>query len=169
VAGTRVARVGTLRYAVTPTHEHWHLLPFELYELRRAADGALVGEARKTGFCLTDSRRARGGARAAYASRCGLGRPDAVRLGEGISAGWSDIYGPEREGQFFDVTDVPAGRYALVNRVNAGRAIRESSYADDLAATLFDLSWPAGPDAPPATSVVGACTGTAQCGAMGVR
>jgi hypothetical protein len=169
VGGARVARVGSLRYVVDPTHEHWHLRPFERFELRRAADGALVGAARKAGFCLTDSRRVRPNLPGLYRARCGLKRPDALRLREGISAGWADVYGPEREGQFVDVTGVPAGRYALVNRVDGDGRMRETSYADDVAATFFDLSWPDGATAAPALSVVGVCLGVAQCVADGIR
>lgn len=163
--GKRVARVGTLRFVSDPTHAHWHLLPFETYELRTVPGGGLIGEARKTGFCLNDAKRLRAGARALHRNRCGLEQPNLLRLVQGISPGWADVYEPQREGQFVDVTGVPAGRYAVVNRTNPGRAIRETSYVDNVAATLIDLTWP---DGKPAVSVAGVCLGTAACGAAGV-
>jgi hypothetical protein len=162
--GKRVARVGTLHYNVDPTHSHWHLLPFETYELRALPSGALVGKARKTGFCLNDSRPVTEGAESLHRTRCGLDQPNLLRLVQGISAGWADVYDPQREGQFVDITRAPAGRYAVVNRVNPSRAIRETSYADNVAATLIDLSWP---DGKPLVSVAGVCLGAADCRAAG--
>ena len=165
--GRRVARVGTLHFNIDPTHSHWHLLPFETYELRALPGGALVGTAQKSGFCLNDAKRVQPGARSLHRTRCGLEQPDLLRLVEGISPGWADVYEPHREGQFVDITGAPAGRYAVVNRVNPGRKIRETSYADNVAATLIDLSWP---DGAPLVSVAGVCLGTADCreaGALG--
>ena len=49
-----VSRVGRLAYEPHPPHFHWHLEPYEAYELRRASDGTLVGRDRKSGFCLLD-------------------------------------------------------------------------------------------------------------------
>lgn len=166
VGGRRAGRVGTLRYVTDPTHSHWHLLPFELYELRRLPDGALVGTARKTGFCLNDSNRLVEGARRGFPARCGIEKPGLLRLREGISPGWADVYPPDREGQFVDVSDVPTGRYAVVNRVNVGRKIRESVYGDNVAATIFDLTVDGGR---PEISVAGVCLGSARCAAAGIR
>jgi hypothetical protein len=131
--GKRLARVGTLHFNVDPTHSHWHLLPFETYEVRALPNGALVGTARKTGFCLNDSKRVTAGARSQHRTRCGLEQPKLLQLVQGISTGWADVYDPQREGQYVDITAAPAGRYAVVNRVNPGRAIRETSYTDNVA------------------------------------
>ena len=38
----RVPGVGRLRYNVNPSHSHWHLLPFERYELRTLAGAQIV-------------------------------------------------------------------------------------------------------------------------------
>src|SRR3954451_20155281 len=46
--------VGRLRYVRSPDHQHWHLLHFERYELRRAGSGHVLMGDRKTGFCLGD-------------------------------------------------------------------------------------------------------------------
>jgi hypothetical protein len=163
---TRLGRVGTIRFEANLTHHHWHLLPFEAYELRRAGDGALVTTARKAGFCLTDTRRLNGTRKAKHTAFCGKNRPDLLLIGEGISPGWGDLYGPEREGQFVDVTGLPAGGYLVVNRVNAGRAIRETRYDDDVAATAFDLEWPDGLSGEPTFTITGTCTGAAVCATL---
>src|SRR3954453_4258162 len=46
-----VRGAGRLRYVKSPDHQHWHLLRFDRYELRRPGGGAVVKD-RKTGFCL---------------------------------------------------------------------------------------------------------------------
>jgi dipeptidyl aminopeptidase/acylaminoacyl peptidase len=46
--------VGRLRFTPQPPHYHWHFVPFESYELRRASDYALVARDRKAAFCLAD-------------------------------------------------------------------------------------------------------------------
>src|SRR5919204_6657744 len=51
---TLVQGIGKLRYVVSETHSHWHVLYFDRYELRRAHGYALVKPDRKTGFCLGD-------------------------------------------------------------------------------------------------------------------
>ena len=51
---TSVPGVGSLRYVVDPTHQHWHLTPFMRYELRRARDFRLARPDAKSGFCLGD-------------------------------------------------------------------------------------------------------------------
>ena len=46
---------GELRYVHSETHQHWHLLGFERYELRRPGDDRTsLRSDRKTGFCLGD-------------------------------------------------------------------------------------------------------------------
>jgi hypothetical protein len=77
--------VGRLRYVQSPDHEHWHLLDFERYELRRVGGTRRVTD-RKTGFCLGDRYRTRGRALPAeppaprYTSRCGLGATGRLQL-----------------------------------------------------------------------------------------
>ena len=51
---TVVPGVGQLRYVRSPDHQHWHLLGFDRYELRRAGSTGAVVSDRKTGFCLGD-------------------------------------------------------------------------------------------------------------------
>ena len=48
------ARSDGLAYEPHPPHHHWHLQPYERYELRRAGDDAFVARDTKSGFCLLD-------------------------------------------------------------------------------------------------------------------
>ncbi|MGI8606371.1 MAG: lysyl oxidase family protein [Gaiellaceae bacterium] len=153
---------GQLRYVHSETHSHWHLLGFERYALRRASDGRLVAPDRKTGFCLGDRYRmarrpATAPPKAVWVGECGRSRTHLLRLRQGISPGHGDDYVPALEGQFLDLTGVPAGRYVLVHRVNAERSIREWSYANNAASVLLDLRGHT-------VRVLARCPGAATCG-----
>jgi Lysyl oxidase len=156
--------LGAMRYVRSETHEHWHLLDFERYELRDARSGALLRPARKTGFCLGDRyetsptlRLAGEPPAPAYTGECGRGAPRRLRLEEGISVGWGDDYVPELEGQSIDVTAIPDGRYLLVHRVNPERALVEASYGNNVASVLLELRGRA-------LTVLARCPNTDRCG-----
>jgi Lysyl oxidase len=157
-----------LEFVVSETHQHWHLLEFERYELRTLA-GKQIGRDRKTGFCLGDRYDARGKVRipgepprAVWTHNCAKNQPERLRILQGISPGYGDDYVPNLEGQFVDVTDVPAGRYLLVHRVNADGDLHESNYENNAASVLFELTRPAG--VPPKVRVLAECPGSASCG-----
>jgi Lysyl oxidase len=135
-----------LRFVVSETHRHWHLLGFERYELR-TVDEKTVGRDRKTGFCLGDRYDADSGSRipgepprAVWTQECGRGQAGRLRLLEGLSPGFGDDYVPLLEGQFIDVTGLPPGRYVLVHHANPARDLRESSYANNAASALLELA-----------------------------
>ena len=156
-----------LRYVHSSDHSHWHLLAFMRYELR-STDGAHVLRDRKTGFCLGDRYRPSIEAlnrelTARFSDRCGKGAPRLRRIREGISVGWGDNYVAHLEGQEFDITTLPGGRYVLVHSVNRARDLRESDYRDNTASLAFDLSWPRGRKLPPRIDVVARCPGTGTC------
>jgi hypothetical protein len=162
--------VGTLAYVQDPTHEHWHLLPFMSYELRRASTFRLVVPDAKTGFCLGDRvdanpRKRLPGEPAApvFNTDCSLGDRSILAIEEGISVGWADVYHAWRDGQHLDVTGLPAGRYVLVHRVNATRSLLESSYRNNASSVLLRLSWPDGPFGAPTVRVLARCPETARC------
>ena len=155
-----------LRYVRSPTHAHWHLLGFMRYELR--GDRGTLRD-RKTGFCLGDRYRLglellRAERSARYVDECGKSRPDLEELRVGISVGWGDDYAPHLEGQEFDVSTLPEGRYVLVHRVNPGRLLVESDYGDNVSSLAFVLSWPDGRERPPRVEVIARCADTAACG-----
>jgi Lysyl oxidase len=137
---------GEIRYVTSERHEHWHLLGFETYELRRAADGTLVQPDAKTGFCLGDRYKTPGRDepagtpdRPVWTEECGRGEPGLLAVREGISPGYGDDYDAGLEGQFLDVTNVPAGRYLLVHRANPERVLEEGDYANNAASVLIQL------------------------------
>ena len=135
-----------LRYVASETHEHWHLLGFEHYELRRVTDGKLVVPDRKTGFCLGDRFDAprelpKEPPQAVWTQECGRGGRGLLSVQEGISPGYGDDYVPALEGQYVVLDGVPAGRYRLVHRANPARALRESDYSNNSASVLLEISW----------------------------
>jgi hypothetical protein len=93
-------------FEFSPCHEHCHFLGFATYELRDRAD-RLVGFGHKQSFCITDSRRYVGDRERRFG--CDF---------QGITVGWADGYAADLDGQWVDVTDVPAGDYVLIVTVN---------------------------------------------------
>jgi hypothetical protein len=157
-----------LRFVRSETHAHWHLLDFERYELRRASDGTPVRPDEKTGFCLGDryetdrSTRLEGEpAEPVWTEECGRGQPGLLTVGEGISPGYGDDYVPALEGQYVDVTQVPAGRYVLVHRANPEQAIEESDYGNNAASVLVQLRRTTGEI--PSVRVLARCPGSDRC------
>ncbi|HWI70841.1 MAG TPA: lysyl oxidase family protein, partial [Baekduia sp.] len=162
-----VEGVGALRYVRSSDHQHWHLLGFERYELRRAGGGGpVLVRDRKSGFCLGDRYRVTtrpvpgAAAHATYTSRCGLRLPGLRRVVEGISVGYGDFYAAHLEYQDLPLAGLRDGRYELVHRVNVGRALRESDYDNDAASVLLDLRWR---DGVPHIAVVASCPDSARC------
>jgi hypothetical protein len=166
VADERVNEVGRLRYVRLPDHSHWHLIGFERYELRSIVTGRLAARDRKSGFCVGNRyavvagvpRSDRSGQ---FDENCGKSRPGLLRMIEGLSPGWADDYKPNLEGQFLDITSVPAGRYFLVHRTNVDGRLRESRRGNDAASVLLSLRRPRG--APPQVKVLRTCPETPTC------
>ena len=155
-----------LLYVRSADHEHWHLLDFMRYELRRA--GKLVAPDRKTGFCLGDRYEVglplgRAEPEPTFTQECGKGQRGLLRLQEGISVGYGDDYDAHLEGQSFDITGLPAGRYLLVHRVNQGRVLDELDYSNNASSMSFEIGWPNGKKNPPSISVLRRCPDAATC------
>src|SRR3954454_11848442 len=162
--------VGRLRYVYSEDHNHWHYLGFDHYELRRASDYTLVAPDQKTGFCLgdrynTDTNTDLPGepAQAFYTGYCGRTQTELLSVVEGISVGYGDVYFANLEGQFVDLTGVPAGQYYLVHRANADRKLVESDYSNDASSLLVELSWPDGTSAAPSVKVLRGCPAADSC------
>jgi hypothetical protein len=156
-----------LRYAVSRGHQHWHLLRFDRYELRRAGSAAAVVRDRKSGFCLGDRYRVTALVVPAtmpdprYTDRCGLSHPQRLTVLEGISPGYGDNYLPYLEGQSLPLTGLRPGRYVLVHRVNEDKSLLESDYGNNAASVLLDLRWRRGR---PVLRVLASCPDTDICG-----
>ena len=166
VADQRVTDVGRLRYVRLPDHSHWHLIGFERYELRSPVTGRLAVRDRKSGFCVGNRYTVVDGAprtdrSGQFDENCGKSRPGLLRVIEGLSPGWADDYKPNLEGQFLDITSVPAGRYVLVHLTNVDGRLRESRRGNDAASVLLSLRRPRG--APPQVKVLRTCPDTPTC------
>jgi Lysyl oxidase len=169
VAGSsarRIRGVGELRYVRSTDHQHWHLVGFDHYELRRAGDTSAVVTDRKSGFCLGDRYVATARRLPAmppmkvYRSRCGLGQTGLQRIREGISVGYGDDYDPFLEYQDLPLSGLPDGRYVLVHHVNADGRLREISSENNAASVLLDLRWDAGK---PVVRILASCPDTDRC------
>lgn len=163
----RIRGVGRLRFNVNPSHSHWHLQPFERYELR-TLDGKQIVRDAKSGFCLTSDHRSplatRGPrARPLKGSDCARNKPAARSLLEGIAVGWGDIYIPAKEGQSIDLTGYTPGDYDLVHRVNVGRVLRESNYANDDSSVRIRLLPPPAAGELPGVVVLKTCESGVRC------
>ena len=161
-------RVGVLRYERHPPHRHWHLDDFVRYELRTVDGRALVRD-RKTGFCLIDrwgfARALAGRPRVAprFVGDCAALQPDALRVEEGSSVGYTDRYPAFFHGQDLDLTGVRGGIYVLVQHANPERRLRELDYANNAASALVRVSWPSGRARPPRVDVLRTCGASARC------
>jgi WD40-like Beta Propeller Repeat/Lysyl oxidase len=163
-----VRGIGRLAYEPHPPHFHWHLQPYERYELRRAADFAFVARDRKSGFCLLDRW---GHARPhpgivprppRFVGDCAAGNPLARSVEEGSSIGYTDRYPAFFHGQDIDITGLASGLYVLVHRVNPDGKIRELRYSNDAASALIRLRRKSGTTAPTVT-VLRRCEGSERC------
>ena len=160
-----VRDVGRLRYTRSPDHQHWHLLHFDRYMLRRP-NGRVAVRDRKSGFCLGDRYGVSDPALAAkppepvYRSRCGLERPGLWGVREGISVGYGDDYAANLEGQYLRLSGLRAGRYVLLHRVNEDRRLREASYANNSSSLVLRLRWRRGT---PHLRIIAVCPDAARC------
>jgi len=166
----QVRGTGRLQYVRSPDHEHWHLLGFDRYELRRPGGDRAVVRDRKSGFCLGDRYAVTTRdlpARApdpVYTSRCGLERPGLLGIREGISVGYGDDYSANLEGQWLPLNGLRAGRYLLIHRVNADRRLQELSYDNNAASLLLRLRWRR---RAPLIDVLATCPTSERCTAGG--
>jgi hypothetical protein len=164
----RVATVGHLRYNVSRSHSHWHLQPFERYELRTLSGTQIVRD-HKSGFCLTSDHKSplptkgHAASRPVKGSDCARNKPRSRRLLEGIAVGWGDIYIPAKEGQSIDLSGYTPGEYDLVHRVNVGRVLRETNYANNASSVRVRLTAPATPNGLPGVVLLKTCETGVRC------
>ena len=113
---TRIANIGDADYYIgqpdsannqfifDQCHGHWHYVGYAMYSLYDSLNRPMQGGF-KNGFCVMDLQ-------------CPGGMAKYSCLDMGISAQCADIYASGLPCQWIDITDVPAGRYTLVVRVN---------------------------------------------------
>lgn len=116
-----------------PCHNHWHYRGYAEY-LLYDDNGTRLPIGTKNGFCVLDLECSDGG----------QGQYGCNNMG--ITAGCGDIYGASLPCQWVDITDLPAGTYTLVMRVNwdkspdkLGRV--EKGFENNWAQACFDLSY----------------------------
>jgi hypothetical protein len=164
----RLSTVGRLRYNVSTSHSHWHLQPFEQYELR-TLEGKQIVRDHKSGFCLTSDHKSplptkgQAASRPVKGSDCARNRPRAKRLLEGIAVGWGDIYIPAKEGQSIDLVGYTPGEYDLVHRVNVGRVLRETTYSNNASSVRIKLTAPTTPNGLPGVALLKTCETGIRC------
>lgn len=145
-SGTAVGRasVGTMRYHAAGSHDHWHLLQFAGYSLLDASRRRIL-RGRKQSFCLAPThavdltlQRAKwAGGPADLATECGS--PVSIWVREALAVGWGDTYGASLQGQAFDVTKLPNGRYYLRTQANPLASLREAATSNNVALRTIRL------------------------------
>ena len=168
-SSSRVEAIGRLAYESHPPHFHWHLEPYETYELRRASDDAFVARDGKSGFCLLDRwghalRRpgiTPGPPR--FVGDCAALTPEARRVDEGSSVGYTDRYPAFFHGQDIDIDGLAPGRYLLVHRANPEFKIRELRYSNNASSALIRISAPNPLTGAPSVTVIRRCPATDRC------
>jgi len=112
-------------------HGHWHFQGFAYFQLTDLSGNALV-TGRKQSYCAEDSYRiiAPGTNFSGTAVPC-----DAQTAcdSQGLSIGWVDVYGPDLDCQFLDITGIPAGNYNIRMCTNIGRTFEELSFENNCA------------------------------------
>lgn len=165
--GTRepVGFAGRLRYIRGGGHDHWHLQGFMSYELRTVFGARLRG-GHKMGFCLGDrydanpAVRESGEVGAVFYRHCGLGRPDRLRLSQGISVGFGDVYPAGLRGQYVDITGLRSGRYVLVQRIDPFHRLLDLHEDNDVSSVLVSI---ARRGTRTSARILAWCTSTASC------
>ncbi|GLY53101.1 lysyl oxidase family protein [Lentzea sp. NBRC 102530] len=171
-------------YEPAESHEHWHLLNFEYFQLR-TPDGGVVVTDRKNGFCIGD----RYGVSDDLAHRpvdpdtpegrlaqrldghmCGHHDTSALDVMFGISVGSGDDYKHDVDFQWLDLSRVESGIYDVVNVVNSDRALLEKDYDNNASSIAISVQWPGGAASPPDTitaapsvRMIRSCPGKARC------
>lgn len=99
-------------------HDHFHFEGYAEYELIDAATSAVLPVGVKHGFCLRDL-----GVwdPSVPSERCGVYDCDY----QGLGVGCYDVYVPELDCQWVDITDVPPGEYQLRVTINSEQRIQE--------------------------------------------
>ena len=134
--------VGCMRYHAA--HDHWHVLDFARYQLRRERTGKLASASRKVGFCLVDNRRAFTGPGSAMTAFYPFGSDD-PKVGcdagatQGLTPGWADIYAFALPGQQLAIDGLPRGRYCLISKADPLGLLTELDEANNERRTRIAL------------------------------
>jgi hypothetical protein len=127
---------GTMTYH--PQHNHFHVNGFALYTLRGIGGATTLGKtSEKTSFCIEDT------------TPIDLRMPGAPQSGvyttcnptmQGLSVGWGDRYGPNLDGQSFDITGDPEGDYELIIATDPVNNFVETNEGDNVSCIRLHIN-----------------------------
>jgi subtilisin-like proprotein convertase family protein len=118
---------GTFTYH--PSHGHIHFDGYAIYNLREDVGGNIgdiVATGGKISFCLIDVAR--------YDPDAGPSQYNSCGQLQGVSAGWSDVYGRYLTDQWINIAGVPDGYYWLEVTVDPDNQLLESDETNNVTA-----------------------------------
>jgi hypothetical protein len=104
-----------------------HVRDYAAFELIDSAGHVAVGH--KAAFCLEDDQVLTIGA-LSHGYTC---------ANQGISPGWTDVYGHALWCQWIDITGLPSGNYTLRMTINPAHRLPESDYTNNVFTTQVTL------------------------------
>lgn len=125
-------------------HDHWHVRDLERFSLTRTGSGAAPARiGAKHGFCFWDTLRF-GSKRDPFYTppRGACGQASDLRVREGLSVGWGDVYPAHLPDQYVDVTGLPDGRYTFRAVADGGGWFREADESNNFTWTQIRLEGP---------------------------
>jgi hypothetical protein len=132
-----------MRYEMVDGHDHFHVQDFERYQIRPENGSTWIGS-RKEGFCLRDDGNLQGKPRRYEDENfdCGLDEKDtALKVRQGLSEGWVDVYDWYLEGQYIELKDLELpGNFCVQAEADPDRLLTESSRENNLTSALLRIS-----------------------------
>lgn len=117
-------------------HNHFHFEDYARYTLQ-PAQGKSKRTSSKTSFCLMDTElvdgQLPGSPNSPVYANCG-------NFFQGISVGWSDIYGAHLPGQSIELTNLKDGDYRLIVEADPRNRLVETNDDDNTSCVLLNLS-----------------------------
>lgn len=132
-----------MRYETVDGHEHFHVQDFERYQIR-PENGTPWLASRKEGFCLRDDGNLQGKPRRYDDANfdCGLDEKDtALKVRQGLSEGWVDVYDWYLEGQYIELKDLELpGNFCVEAEADPGHLLTESTRENNVTSALLRIS-----------------------------
>jgi hypothetical protein len=119
-------------FVLHPTHAHWHLGEFAVYQLwsihPTGEPDRLVATSDKVSFCLIDTGVVNRRDPLSPAGRIYYG---CGRARQGLSVGWGDTYRSYLDGQSLPLGEAADGLYALLSTANPNGTLRETETSNN--------------------------------------
>jgi len=128
--------VGEFRYHPRGGHDHWHFQDFARYVLTDASK-VNVQRSGKMAFCLAptdliDTTVPNADLRLIQTGFTQCGGKEARWIREVLQTGWGDTYTQFKQGQAFDITDLPNGTYFVKVVANPDHNLIEGDFANNV-------------------------------------